>query len=66
MSANVLVNSLNELWKKIRCEDFLSVYPKEFNQFNNSGARMQDFIYHMTLILHFNSEFRTKRSRFRL
>ena len=35
MSAHVLLNLLNELWKKIR-----SVFPNEFNKFNNTGARM--------------------------
>ena len=49
----VLLNLLNELGKKIRCEtvpSILSVFPNEFNKFNDTGARMQDFIlYHMTL-----------------
>ena len=43
MSAHVLLNSLNELGKKIRCEPLpsISVFPNEFNKFNNTGARMQ-------------------------
>ena len=52
MSHHVLLNLLNELGKKIRCEalpSILSVIPIEFNKFNNTGARMQDSIYHMTL-----------------
>ena len=55
MSAHVLLNLLNELGEKIRCEalpSILSVFPNEFNKFNNTGARMQDSIYHMTLKLH--------------
>ena len=27
----------------------LSLYHSKFNKFNNTGARMLDFIYHMTL-----------------
>ena len=44
MSAPVLLNLLNELGKMI-----LSVFPNEFNKFNNTRARMQDYIYHITL-----------------
>ena len=61
MSAHVLLNLLNELGKKIKCEampSILSVFLDEFNKFNNTGARMQDSIYHMTLKLPFISEFR--------
>ena len=45
MSAHVLLNLLNELRGKIRCEalpSILSIFPDEFNKFNNTGARMQD------------------------
>ena len=52
MSAHVLLNLLNQLGEKIRCEpvpSILSVFPNEFNKFNNIGARMQDSIYHLTL-----------------
>ena len=55
MSAHVLLSLLEELGKKIRCEDLpsvLSVFPNEFNKFNNTGARMQDSIYRMTLKWH--------------
>ena len=38
-SVHVLLNLLNSLGKKIRCE---SVFPNKFNKFNNTGARMQD------------------------
>ena len=56
MSAHVLLNLLNELEKKIRCDalqSILLVFPNESNKFNNTGARMQDSIYHMTLKSHF-------------
>ena len=68
MSAHVLLNLLNELGEKIRCEAFpsiLSVFPNEFNKLNNTGARMQGSIYHMTLKSHFISKFCIKTSRFR-
>ena len=67
MSAHVLLNLLNELVEKIRCEALsriLSVFPNEFNKFNNTGARVQDSIYHMTLESHFISKFCIKISRF--
>ena len=41
MSAHVLLNLLNELGEKIRCETLLStlfVFPYKFNKFNNTGA----------------------------
>ena len=66
MSAHVLLNLLNELGEKIRYEalpSILSIFPNEFNKFNNS--RMQDSIYHMTLKSHFISKFCIKTSRFR-
>ena len=37
MSAHVLLNLLNELGKKIRCEA-LSDFSNDFNSFNNTGA----------------------------
>ena len=60
-SAHVLLNLLNKFGKKI----VLSVFPNEFNKCNNTGARMQDSIYHMTLKSHFISTFCTKTSQFR-
>ena len=60
MSAHVLLNLLNELGEKI-----LSAFPNEFNKFNNTGARMQYSICHMTLKSHFIRKFCTKMSRFR-
>ena len=67
MSACELLNLLNELGKMVRCAlpRFLSVFSNEYNKFNNTGAQMQDSIYHMTLKLHFNSDFCTKMSGFR-
>ena len=44
MSAHVLLNLLNKLGKR-------SFFRNEFNKFNNTGARMLDFIYNMTLRL---------------
>ena len=58
MSAHVLLNLLNELGKIIRCvalPSILSVFPNEFNKFNDIGAQMQDSIYRMTLKSHFIS-----------
>ena len=51
MSARVLLNILNELRKKDKMRGLpciLSLFCHEFDQFNNTGARMLDFIYHMT------------------
>ena len=44
--------------------NILSVFPNEFNKFNNTGARMQDSIYHMTLKSHFISKFALKHHNF--
>ena len=52
MSAHVLLDLLNELGKKIRCEDLpsiLSIFFNVMNKFNNTGALMQDSILRMTL-----------------
>ena len=51
MSAHVLLNLLNDLGKKVRCEalpSILSVFSNDFNKFNNTGARMQDSIWATT------------------
>ena len=42
----------------------LSLFPNEFNKFNNTGARMLDSFYHMTLKLIKNGIFGVKTSRF--
>ena len=52
MSAHVLLNVLNELGKRDEMRvlpSILSLFPDEFNKFNNTRARMLDSIYHMTL-----------------
>ena len=54
MSAHVLLNLLNELWKRDKMRglsSILSLFRNEFNNFNNTGARMLDYNYHMTLAL---------------
>ena len=52
MSAHVLLNLLNELGKRDKrrgLPGILSLFRKEFNEFNNTRAWMSDSIYHMTL-----------------
>ena len=52
MSAHVLLNLLNELGKSDKMRglpSILSLFRNEFNKFNNTGARMLDSIYHMTV-----------------
>ena len=52
MSANVLLNLLNELEKRDKMRglpSILSFFCNEFNKFNNTRARMIDSIHHMTL-----------------
>ena len=50
MSAHVLLNSLNDLWKRDNMRDLssiLSLFRSEFDKVNNTGARMLDlFITH--------------------
>ena len=51
MSAHVLLNLLNKFGKsnKMRgLSSILSLFRNELNKFNNTRARMLDFIYHMT------------------
>ena len=50
MNAHVSLNLLNEWRKRDKTRDLLSILSisrKEFNKFNNTGARMLDSIYHM-------------------
>ena len=57
MSPHVLLNSLNELGKKIKMRglpSILSFFRNEFNKFNNRRARMLDSIYHMTNTLKYH------------
>ena len=45
MSAHVLLNLLNELWKKDKMRGLLSIlslFCNEFNKFNNTRAQMID------------------------
>ena len=51
MSARVLLNLLNESGKRDKMRglpSILSLFRKELNKFNNTRARILDFIYHMT------------------
>ena len=48
MSAHVLLNLLSEFGKRDKMRglsSILSFFRNEFNKFNNTGARMLDFIY---------------------
>ena len=54
MSDRVLLNLLNEISKREKVRGLPSIlflYRNEFNTFNNTGARMLDFVYHMTFKL---------------
>ena len=54
MSPHILLNILNELRKRDKMRglsSILSLFRNEFNKFNYTGARMLDYIYHMTLRL---------------
>ena len=54
MSAHVLLNLLNEFGKRDKMRGLpriLFLFRNEFKKFNNTGARMLDSIYHMTLTL---------------
>ena len=53
MSVYVLLNLLNELWKRDKMRGvprILSLFRNSFNKFNNTRARILDSIYHMTKI----------------
>ena len=55
ISAHVLLNLLKELGKRDKMQGLskiLSLFRNEFNNFNNTIARMLDSIYHMTLSIH--------------
>ena len=54
MSVHVLLKLLNELRNRDKMRGLpsnLYLFRNEFNKFNNTGARMLDSIYHMTLRL---------------
>ena len=51
MSAHVLLNLLNKFGGKIRywaLQSILLVFPNKFNKFGNTGALMQDSVYHLS------------------
>ena len=57
MSAHVLLNLLNKLGKSDEMWGLLSIlllFHNKFNKFNNTGARMLDSIYHMSMKLFCN------------
>ena len=67
MSAHVLLNSLNELRKSDKMRGLPSIlwrFRNEINKFNNTGARMLDSIYHMTIRLLLNLISEVKKIRF--
>ena len=54
MSAHVLLNLLNELRKRDKMRglsSILSLFRNKFNTFNNTGARMLDSLFIITLKL---------------
>ena len=64
MSAHDLLHLVNELRKSNKMRglpSILSLFQKEFNKFNNTGARMLASIYHTTLELFTNCVFTRKR-----
>ena len=64
MSAHVLLNLLNELRKRDKMlvlPSVLSLFRNKFNTFNNTGARMLDSFYHITLKLFEITFWRGKR-----
>ena len=63
MSAHILLNLLNKLRKTDKMgglPSILSLFPNEFNKFNNTGAWMLDSIYQMILKLFWNHIFNVK------
>ena len=58
MSAHVSVNLLNELVKEMRgLSTILSLFRNEFYKFNNTGARLLDYIHRLTIQLLLNATF---------
>ena len=67
MSAHVLLNLLNKLGKRYKMwglPSILSLFRKEFDKINNTGARMLDSIYHTTFKLFCNHLLMWKRQDF--
>ena len=58
MSAHVLLNLVGKSDKMRGLSSILSLFRNKLNRFNNTGARMLDFTYHMTLKLSKISHFR--------
>ena len=57
IEAHTLLNLLNKLRKRDKMRsspNILSLFCNELKKFNNTGARMLDSIYHMTLKLRKN------------
>ena len=66
MSAHVLLNLLNKSRKRDKMRglpSILSLFRNKFNKLNNTGARMLNSIYHMTLKLLKNHIFGVITSR---
>ena len=66
MSADDLLNSLNELGKRVKMQglpSILSLFRNKFNKFNNTKARLLDSIFHMTLEILNKHIFGMKTSR---
>ena len=67
MSVQVLLILLNELGKSDKMRGLPSIlllFRNEFNKFNNTGARILDSFYHMTIKLIKKHIFGVKTSRF--
>ena len=67
MSAHVLLNLLNKLWKSDKRQDLPSIlllFGNKFNKFNKTGAWMLNSIYHVISKLIKNHIFGVKTSRF--
>ena len=60
MSAHVLLNIIIKSRTRDQMLDMRSIsslYGNEFNKFNNAGARMLDFFYHIAVKLLWNCDF---------
>ena len=67
MSAHVLLNLLNKLRKRDKMGDLpsiLSLFRKEFNKFNNTGARMLRFYLSHDIKITLKSHFWRENARF--
>ena len=67
MSDHVWFNLFNEVGKRdkmLGMPSILSLFRNEFNKFNNTWARMLDYIYHMTLRLPWNLFSSVKKLQF--